>query len=148
MEEPNVDKRSKEYREYKAWLKNFIKEQSKKPDGLGDVVKNILESKPIAPITKLIKGVLWKDGDDCNCDERQKLLNKEFHFSKPNCLDELEYNWLSKFYKERKYNITFEQRERLYVIYNRVFSTTLKNSTCSSCLRGVINKLETIIKTY
>jgi hypothetical protein len=142
MKEPNVDKRSKEYREYKAWLKNFNEEQSKKPDGLGDVVKSITKATGIDKLVKFIAG------EDCGCDERQKLLNKEFHFSKPNCLDELEYNWLSKFYKERKYNITFEQRERLYVIYNRVFSTTLKNSTCSSCLRGVINKLETIIKTY
>jgi len=142
MKEPNVDKRSKEYREYKAWLKNFNEEQSKKPDGLGDVVAKITKATGIDKLVKFIAG------EDCGCDERQKLLNKEFHFSKPNCLDELEYNWLSKFYKERKYNITFEQRERLYVIYNRVFSTTLKNSTCSSCLRGVINKLETIIKTY
>ena len=142
MEEPNVDKRSKEYREYKAWLKNFNEEQSKKPDGLGDVVAKITKATGIDKLVKFIAG------EDCGCDERQKLLNKEFHFSKPNCLDELEYNWLSKFYKERKYNITFEQRERLYVIYNRVFSTTLKNSSCSSCLRGVINKLETIIKTY
>lgn len=142
MKEPNVDKRSKEYREYKAWLKNFNEEQSKKPDGLGDVVAKITKATGIDKLVKFIAG------EDCGCDERQKLLNKEFHFSKPNCLDELEYNWLSKFYKERKYNITFEQRERLYVIYNRVFSTTLKNSSCSSCLRGVINKLETIIKTY
>jgi len=142
MKEPNVDKRSKEYREYKAWLKNFNEEQSKKPDGLGDVVKSITKATGIDKLVKFIAG------EDCGCDERQKLLNKEFHFSKPNCLDELEYNWLSKFYKERKYNITFEQRERLYVIYNRVFSTTLKNSTCTTCLRGDINKLETIIKTY
>jgi hypothetical protein len=142
MKEPNVDKRSKEYREYKAWLKNFNEEQSKKPDGLGDVVKSITKATGIDKLVKFIAG------EDCGCDERQALLNKEFHFSKPNCLDELEYNWLSKFYKERKYNITFEQRERLYIIYNRVFGTTLKNSTCSSCLRGVINKLETIIKTY
>jgi len=142
MKEPNVDKRSKEYREYKAWLKNFNEEQSKKPDGLGDVVAKITKATGIDKLVKFIAG------EDCGCDERQKLLNKEFHFSKPNCLDELEYNWLSNFYKERKYNITFEQRERLYVIYNRVFSTTLKNSTCSSCLRGVMNKLETIIKTY
>ena len=142
MEEPNVDKRSKEYREYKAWLKNFNEEQSKKPDGLGDVVAKITKATGIDKLVKFIAG------EDCGCDERQALLNKEFHFSKPNCLDELEYNWLSKFYKERKYNITFEQRERLYIIYNRVFGTTLKNSTCSSCLRGVINKLETIIKTY
>ena len=142
MKEPNVDKRSREYREYKAWLKNFNEEQSKKPDGLGDVVAKITKATGIDKLVKFIAG------EDCGCDERQKLLNKEFHFSKPNCLDELEYNWLSNFYKERKYNITFEQRERLYVIYNRVFSTTLKNSSCSSCLRGVINKLETIIKTY
>ena len=143
MEEPkNVDKRSKQYREYKAWLKNFNEEQSKKPDGLGDVVKSITKATGIDKLVKFIAG------EDCGCDKRQALLNKEFHFSKPNCLDELEYNWLSKFYKERKYNITFEQRERLYIIYNRVFGTTLKNSTCSSCLRGVINKLETIIKTY
>ena len=142
MKEPNVDKRSREYREYKAWLKNFNEEQSKKPDGLGDVVAKITKATGIDKLVKFIAG------EDCGCDERQKLLNKEFHFSKPNCLDELEYNWLSKFYKERKYNITFEQGERLYAIYNRVFSTTLKNSSCSSCLRGVINKLETIIKTY
>lgn len=143
MEEPNVDKRSRQYRAYKEWKKNFDSEQSKKPEGLGDVVKSITKA---TGIDKLVK--IWNGGQDCGCDERQKLMNDAFPFSKPNCLDEREFNWLSSFFGNPRTTLTFGQVERLHEIYNRIFGTQLKPSTCSSCIKKITKRLKTIHKTY
>ena len=145
MEEFKGDKRSKVYRKWKA---NFELEQSKKPEGLGDVVHDILHSKTIEPITNAIKNVLWKDSEDCNCDKRQEMLNKKFNFNKPKCLTEDEFEFLTDFFSKRRNNVTFLQRQELYNIYNRVFGTALKNSSCPSCVANMITKLSVILDTY
>jgi len=143
MEEPKgVDKRSRQYRQYKEWQKNFEAEQSKKPEGLGDVVKSITKATRIDKLVKFIAG------EDCGCDERQEILNKKFPFAKIKCLNEDEFNYLSELLKKRIVSINFQQRNRMYEIYNRIFGTKLKNTTCSSCLSNIKKKLEVILKTY
>ena len=142
MKEPNVDKRSKEYREYKAWLKNFNEEQSKKPDGLGDVVKSITKATGIDKLVKFIAG------EDCGCDERQKKLNDMFNFNKVKCFNEEEFEWLTDFLRVKRGSVNLEQRIKLYEIYNRVFGTKMQNSNCPSCLLTIIRKLDAIFKTY
>jgi len=145
MEEFKGDKRSKAYRDYK---KSFEEEQSKKPDGVGDVVENILHSKPIEPLTNIIKKMIWSDGEDCKCSERKEKLNKIFHFQKPKCLSESEFNYLSDFFSVRRNTVTFQQREELYRIVNRVFGRELKNTNCPSCISKIIRELDAIYKTY
>lgn len=144
MKEPK-DKRTKEYKEWKA---KFEKEQATKPEGLGDVVENILHSKPIEPITNAIKNMLWKDGEDCGCDERKEKLNKIFTFKKPKCLNQDEYEFLTDFFSKRRTNVTFLQRQEMYTIYNRIFGTHLKNTSCPSCVADLVNKLSIILDTY
>ena len=58
----SLDKRTKEYKDYKA----------SQSQGLGDDVEKVLESTGIA---KLAKAIL---GDDCGCEERKKKLNNMF----------------------------------------------------------------------
>jgi len=139
MEEFKGDKRSKAYRDYK---KSFEEEQSKKPDGLGDVVESITKA---TGIDKLVKFVA---GEDCGCSERKEKLNKIFHFQKPKCLSESEFNYLSDFFSVRRNTVTFQQREELYRIVNRVFGRELKNTNCPSCISKIIRELDAIYKTY
>jgi len=35
-----------------------------------------LESKPIKPLTKVIKKAIFKDNDDCGCEERKQKANQ------------------------------------------------------------------------
>ena len=139
MEEFKGDKRTKKYRQWKA---KFEKEQAKKPEGLGDVITSITKA------TGIDKAVKFIAGEDCGCKERAEALNKMFNFSKPKCLLEDEYNYLTEFFSKRRTNVKLLDRVELYKIHNRVFSTDLKNSNCSSCLRNVINKLSVIIDNY
>jgi hypothetical protein len=149
MNEPkNVDKRSKVYREYKEWKAKFDAEQSTKPEGLGDLVHDVLQSKPIAPITNAIKNLLFKDSEDCGCDERQKKLNEMFSFNKVKCFNEEEFLWLTDFLRVKRGSVDIHQRVKLYEIYNRIFGTALVNSNCPSCLLNIIRKLDAIYKTY
>ena len=139
MEEPKgVDKRSRQYRAYKE----YVKSQENRPKGLGDVVKKITTSTGIDKLAK------WIGGQDCGCDERQKAMNDAFPFSQPKCLDEREYAWLDNFFSTKKVSFNWEQIKRLNEIYNRVFGTQLKPSTCSSCIKKIVSKLKTIHKTY
>lgn len=143
MEEPiGVDKRSKRYREYKAWKKEFDEQQSKKPEGLGDVVKSVTKATGIDKVVKFLSG------EDCGCDERQKELNRLFNFGKPKCLLEGEYNYLSELFSKKRYGLNIKQRDEIYVIYNRVFGTNLESTNCPSCVANVFKKLEVIYKTY
>ena len=139
MEEFKGDKRTKEYREWKA---KFEAKQDEKPDGLGDVVKSITKA---TGIDKLVK---WIAGDDCGCKERQKEFNKMFPFQKPNCLTEEEYEWLTSFIRTKKIRVTFDERQHLFEVYNRVFGTKLQPTSCPSCITNMINKLKAILKTY
>jgi len=144
MEEPKgIDKRSRQYRAYKEWKKNFDSEQANKPKGLGDVVKSITKA---TGIDKLVD--IWNGGQDCGCDKRQEILNNAFPFSRPKCLDEREFIWLDNLFKTRKTRFTWVQIERLNEIYNRVFGTRLVPSTCSSCIKRVVKQLKTIHRTY
>lgn len=138
MKKPK-DKRTKEYKEWKA---KFDVEQAKKPDGLGDVVKSITTA---TGIDKLVKFVA---GEDCGCDERQKKLNDMFNFNKVKCFNEEEFEWLTDFLRVKRGSVNLEQRIKLYDIYNRVFGTKMQNSNCPSCLLTIIRKLDAIFKTY
>ena len=139
MKDFKGDKRTKEYKEWKA---KFDVEQAKKPDGLGDVVKSITTA---TGIDKLVKFVA---GEDCGCDERQKKLNDMFNFNKVKCFNEEEFEWLTDFLRVKRGSVNIEQRIKLYEIYNRVFGTKMQNSNCPSCLLTIIRKLDAIFKTY
>lgn len=149
MEEPKgIDKRSKEYRKYKEWKAKFEAEQEAKPEGVGDVVEKVLDSKVMKPITEAVKSLIWKDNEDCGCEERKKKLNEIFNFHKPNCLEEDEFTYLDKFFSVRRTQVKHSDKLRLYEVYNRVFSTELEPSNCPSCLSAMIRKLRTIKNTY
>jgi tyrosine-protein phosphatase YwqE len=146
-----IDKRSKDYREYKEWkaskrsedyskLKQNVEAQSK---GVGDTVAKITKATGVDKLVKFIAG------EDCGCDERQVQLNKLFTYKKINCISEDDYTYLSDFVDSNTRKITNEQKVRLITIHNNIFNTNQKtNTSCSPCISGVVNKLKKYLQVY
>jgi len=142
----SLDKRTKDYKEYKEWLSSKeepsyekLKENIEKENkvGLGDVVEKITEA---TGIKKAVKAVL---GDDCGCDERKEKFNKisVWKRRKVNCISKEDYNWIKAFIDSKTSKISHETNKRLVAVYNRVFGTNQKVSKCTPCVNGLIRNL-------
>ena len=144
-----IDKRSKDYREYKQWkaskegfesLKKNVESQSK---GFGDTVAKITKATGIDKVVKFIAG------EDCGCDERQERFNKDFKYKKVRCLNEDDYKYLTNFLANKGTTIGYDDKFRVIGIYNYVFSTNEKRTTsCSSCISKIVKNLERYMKNY
>jgi len=132
---PPKDKRTKEYKEWKA---NYDK-QSK---GLGDTIAKITKA------TGIDKAVKFIAGEDCGCDERQIALNKAFRYKRPKCLLETEYYYLQYWFEKNRTRVTPEEQKKLLEIYNRVFSAKKQMTSCSSCIININNELNSLYRTY
>jgi len=145
-----IDKRSKDYREYKQWkaskrsedynnLKQKVENQSK---GVGDTVAKITKATGVDKLVKFIAG------EDCGCDERQVKLNKLFTYKNINCISEDDYIYLSDFVDSKTNKTTSQQRARLISIYNNIFNTNQRNTSCKPCIIGIVNKLKKYLQVY
>ena len=165
-----IDKRSKDYREYKQWkakqrryvLREGVKnmqEGAKKANeykkfehkfkaeettGLGDVVEKITE---VTGIKKVVKAVF---GDDCGCDERKDKFNKVPMWKRRNinCISEEDYNWYVDNNIATKKSWKHDEVVRITQVYNSVFKTNIKVTKCGSCVRSRQQKLNEYIKIY
>lgn len=151
-----VDKRSKDYREYKVWKLSYnelihkeyksLKDNiMKQPKGLGDVVANITKATGIDKVVKFIAG------DDCGCDERRKKWNKipMFKNSKPECIKEDDYNYLVDLIKRTSSTIDKKDQFKMTTIHNYIFKTNeSKDTSCNSCGAKIFNRLKSYIETY
>ena len=113
-----------------------------KSEGLGDTVEKVLEVTGVAKLAK------WVMGEDCGCEGRKELLNKFFPYRKPECLLEHEHEYLDNWFKEKRYSMKPTEQKELLAIYNRVFKVNMQPTSCGSCLRDVMNKLETLYNSY
>ena len=111
-------------------------------EGLGDTVEKVLA---VTGVDKLAKWVL---GEDCKCDERKAKLNALFPYRKPECLLKHEHEYLESWFKEKRYSMRPTEQKELLAIYNRVFNVNMQPTSCGSCLRDVMNKLETLYNSY
>ena len=118
-----------------------------KSKGLGDDVEKILNNGLLKPIVKSLKGLLWKDSEDCGCDTRKEILNKLFPY-KTECLNEEEHEYLEYFFKVQRNKVTSIEQKKLLLIYNRVFNTNKKGSSCAPCVRSMVNELDKLYKNY
>jgi len=146
-----IDKRSKDYREYKEWkaskksedyskLKQNVETQSK---GVGDTVAKITKATGVDKLVKFIAG------EDCGCDERKQTLNKLFKYKKVNCVSESDYNYLTEFFGRNTRKVTNAEKIRLINISNYIFNENQKtNTSCSPCISGVVNKLKKYLQVY
>ena len=111
-------------------------------EGLGDTVEKVLEVTGVAKLAK------WVMGKDCGCDERKAKLNSLFPYRKPECLLKDEHEFLSEWFTEKRYTMKPTEQKRMLEIYNRVFKVNMQPTSCGSCLRDVMNKLEILYNSY
>jgi hypothetical protein len=111
-------------------------------EGLGDTVEKVLEVTGVAKLAK------WVMGKDCGCDERKAKLNSLFPYRKPECLLKDEHEFLSEWFTEKRYSMKPTEQKELLRIYNRVFKVNMQPTSCGSCLRDVMNKLEILYNSY
>ena len=148
-----IDKRSKDYREYKEWKSskefetiqaNVRLENEKNVVGLGDVVEKITEA---TGIKKLVKAIV---GDDCGCDEKREKFNKAVNWrtKRVNCISEDDYKWTVDVSLKKKTRWKREDIVRLVSIYNSVFRTKIKPTSCSSCVKSYKAKLLQYLEIY
>lgn len=145
-----IDKRSKDYREYKAWKKSKddfskLKENVEKQDvGLGDVIEKVAKA---TGIDKVVKAVA---GEDCGCDERKERFNNISLWRKRNvnCIEDKDYEFIKRFVYKTPSRITYEDRTRLINAYNHVFRTNVKNTNCSSCVASYIKNFKQYLDIY
>lgn len=112
-----------------------------KSKGLGDTVAKITKA------TGIKKAVKFIAGEDCGCDQRQERLNKLFPY-KTECLQESEYKYLKTFFASLKDRITSEQQKEILKINNRVFHQKRKPTSCTPCIKEVINGLRKLYDNY
>tara|TARA_R110002051_G_scaffold88619_2_gene156036 strand:+ start:5258 stop:5650 length:393 start_codon:yes stop_codon:yes gene_type:complete len=124
-------------------FKEFKKNYNKQTKGLGDTIKKITKATGIDKVVEFIAG------EDCGCDERQKKLNTKFRYDIPDCLNEEEYNYLkTELSQYQTRPITADEQRALLKIYNRIFKRKKSFTTCSSCIKGLYNELNTVLKSY
>lgn len=116
-----------------------------KSKGLGDSIEKITKATGIKQATDWIFDKL---GKDCGCDARKEKLNQMFPYKDPLCLDEEEYMYLKGFFKIEKDVVNVNEQKRLLEIHNRVFKTNKKQSTCGSCVRGLVETMRNLYKEY
>lgn len=114
----------------------------KKAQGLGDTIEQITEATGIKQVVK------WIAGDDCGCDERKAKLNAMFPYNKPECLTENEFNYLDETQVLYKNTIKPSEQEAILKIYNRIFHVRQEPTSCSSCFREVIQKMQRVFTEY
>lgn len=114
----------------------------KKAEGLGDTIEQITEATGIKKLVKFIAG------DDCGCEERKEKLNAIFPYNKPECLTESEYNYLNETNVLYKNTIKPSEQDEILKIYNRVFHVRQEPTSCSSCFREVIQKMQRVLNEY
>ena len=116
--------------------------KKKQAEGLGDTVENILEATGIAKVAK------WVLGEDCGCEERKQKLNDLWRYKKPECLTEDEYNYLDRFFNRGTSSVKPSEQRELLKIYNRVLHEKQQPTSCGSCLRDIVNKLNQLYAIY
>ena len=116
--------------------------RKKQAEGLGDTIENVLEATGIAKVAK------WVMGEDCGCDARKEKLNELWKYKRPECLTESEYDYLHMFYSRGRNSVTPNEQREILKIYNRVLHEKMQPTSCGSCLREIVNKLEKLYTIY
>ena len=106
--------------------------------GLGDSIEKALKA---TGVDKLAKKVL---GDDCGCEERKEKLNKLFPYVRQFTEDEI--NIYEEVIGRTKGTITGKDQAILVRLYNKVFNANKQPSSCGSCVKQTVEKLEKVYK--
>jgi|TARA_R110000796_G_scaffold214903_2_gene330934 hypothetical protein len=116
-----------------------------KSKGLGDSIEKVTKK---TGIKKATKWIFDKLGKDCGCDARKAKLNSMFPYKDPECLTEDEYIILKGFFSIVKGSIQPSEQKQLLTIHNRVFKTNREQSTCGSCVKGLVDTMKRLYDEY
>ena len=116
-----------------------------KSKGLGDSIEKVTKA---TGIKKATKWIFDKLGKDCGCDARKAKLNSMFPYKDPECLTEDEYIILKGFFSIVKGSIQPSEQKQLLTIHNRVFKTNREQSTCGSCVKGLVDTMKRLYDEY
>ena len=106
-----------------------------KSKGLGDTIAKITKA---TGIDKVAKKVL---GDDCGCEERKQALNKMFPYAKVRQFTEDEMSIYESVLPRIGSTVKREDQAILVKLYNKVFNSNKKPSSCGSCVQQTIAQL-------
>ena len=106
-----------------------------KSKGLGDSIEKALKA---TGIDKVAKKVL---GDDCGCEERKEALNKMFPYAKVRQFTEDEMSIYESVLPRIGSTVKREDQAILVKLYNKVFNSNKKPSSCGSCVQQTVAQL-------
>ena len=106
-----------------------------KSKGLGDSVEKVLKA---TGIDKVAKKVL---GDDCGCEERKEALNKMFPYANVRQFTDDEISIYESVIPRIKGTISGQDQATLVKLYNKVFNSNKKTSSCGSCVQQTVAQL-------
>ena len=106
-----------------------------KSKGLGDTIAKITKA---TGIDKVAKKVL---GDDCGCEERKEKLNKMFPYAKVRQFTEDEMSIYESVLPRIKGTVSGQDQATLVKLYNKVFNSNKKTSSCGSCVQQTLAQL-------
>lgn len=142
-----LDKRSKEYRDWKK-LQDVIEEEvlEIESEGLGDTVEKVLKKTGVKKIVEAIT-------DDCGCDKRKAKLNQIFRYKRGR-LVKSEYNWIKEYSRRHDpEHFSGKDVDQLKRIYSKVLGV-VKPPTCANCngsvkvMNDVVDALYCLVKAY
>ena len=106
-----------------------------KSKGLGDTIAKITKA---TGIDKVAKKVL---GDDCGCEERKEALNKMFPYAKVRQFTEDEMSIYESVLPRIGSTISGQDQATLVKLYNKVFNSNKKTSSCGKCVQQTVAQL-------
>jgi hypothetical protein len=117
-----------------------------KSKGLGDSIEKLTEA---TGIKKVVEMFTEATGVDCKCDERKVKLNNLFPYNRNiNCLNESDYNKLTKYLSAEQSTLTAIEQQEVSDIYFNVFNYRLQISSCASCWKGKLDELRRVYNEY
>ena len=117
-----------------------------KSKGLGDTVEKLTEATGIKKVVEMFSEVT---GIDCGCDERKVKLNNLFPYNRNiNCLNESDYNKLTKYLSAEQSTLNSIEQQEVSDIYFNVFNYRLQISSCASCWKGKLDELRRVYNEY
>lgn len=119
---------------------------AKKAKGLGDTIEQITT---VTGIKAVVEMFTKATGLDCGCDERKETLNKLFPYNSDiNCLNETDYNSLTKYLSASQTTLNVAEQQEISNIYYNVFNYRLQISSCASCWAGKLEELRKVYNEY
>ena len=118
----------------------------RKSAGLGDSIEKLTE---VTGIKKVVEMFSEATGIDCGCNERIEKLNYLFPYNRNiNCLNESDYNKLTKYLSAQQTTLNAIEQQEISDIYFNVFNYRLQLSSCGSCWKGKIDELRKVYNEY